>query len=117
MTDIRTCLEQVRRFRVTNYFAMLDEDSIGELAKMLSFAANEIVAVAVVNLWLEDQTERPTPADIRRLVEAQNALTETDQQRKTKSCRVCGGTGLEIVERGGLSGARICICRGGEKAA
>lgn len=110
-------LQEVHRLRVTNYFAMLDDDGIGELARMLTFSENEIIAVAVINLWLEENSERPTPADIRRLVESQNSLTKTDQQRKTEACRVCGGTGFEIVERGGLSGARICVCRGGEKAA
>jgi hypothetical protein len=117
MTDVRTCLQQVRRLRATNYFSTLDEASIGELAKMLSFAENEIVAVAVINIWLEEQTERPTPADLRRLVEAQNALTTSAPKQKTATCAICGGTGFEIVERGGLTGARICVCRGGERAA
>jgi hypothetical protein len=72
MTSGRFALEQVRRFRVTNYFAMLDESGIAELARVLAFAHTDIIAVAVVNEWLEAQTDRPTPADIRRLVTMHN---------------------------------------------
>lgn len=76
MTDIRLALQQVRRLRVTNYFAMLDEEGVGELARMLSFSNSEIIAVAVINQWLEEQTERPTPADLRRLVADHNEAQE-----------------------------------------
>ena len=96
MTDIRTCLEQVRRLRVTNYFAMLDEGSIGELAKMLTFAKKETIAVAVINQWLEEQTERPTPADLRRLVAAHNEARDQSAEPLATSykCNKCQDSGI-----------------------
>jgi len=92
-------VDQVRRFRVTNYFAMLDEGSVAELARMLTFSENEIIAVAVVNQWLEEQTERPTPADLRRLVALHNEARAADAEPlvttyKCNSCQdsgICGG--------------------------
>ena len=96
MTDIRTCLEQVRRFRATNYFAMLDEGSVGELAKMLTYAETEIIAVAVVNQWLEEQTERPTPADLRRLITVHNEARERGAEPliTTHKCVRCQDSGI-----------------------
>src|SRR5580658_1103410 len=91
--------QEVHRLRVTNYFATLDEDAVGELARMLTFADTETIVVAVVNQWLEEQTERPTPADLRRLVaehniaRQQNAepLVTTYKCVKCQESGICGG--------------------------
>lgn len=96
MTGVNFAVEQVRRLRVTNYFAMLDEDSVGELARMLTYAANEIITVAVINQWLEEQTERPTPADLRRLVALHNEARSQDVEplATTYKCNKCQDSGM-----------------------
>jgi hypothetical protein len=97
-------LQEVNRLRVTNYFTLLDDEGIGELGRMLSFADTEIIAVAVVNQWIEEQTERPTPADIRRLVAFHNEarqqrVVEPAQALPAWKCKPCEDSGL----RGGNS--------------
>ena len=89
-------LGQVRRLKVTNFFAMLDENGLGELARMLGYAENEIIAVAVINQWLEEQTERPTPADLRRLVAIHNEARAADVEplATTYKCNRCTDSGM-----------------------
>lgn len=100
-------LGQVRRLKVTNFFAMLDDDGLGELARMLSFSETEIVAYAVINQWLEEQTERPTPADLRRLVALHNEARAADVEPTVViwKCSKCQDTGMVGGDIGG-EGAR-----------
>jgi hypothetical protein len=97
MIGILRAIKEVHRLRVTNYFSMLDDDGIGELARMLCFADSEIIAVAVINQWLEEQTERPTPADLRRLVAVHNEARQSapkEAPSPTWKCAACEDSGL-----------------------
>lgn len=114
MTGMKFALEQVRRLKVTNFFATVDKDGLGELAKMLSYAQTEIIAVAVIDHWLEEQTERPTPADLRRLVALHNEARGGDPEHEpvpVYKCADCEDTGT----RGGDFGPEakpysLCDC-------
>ena len=119
MIDKNFGLEQVRRLRSTNFFAMLDGDGIGELVRMLCYSDSEIIAVSVINDWLENQTERPTPADIRGLVAAQNEARRAGKQEAAKprvyTCRRCQDCGYH---GGDIAGADVrpwewCACSRG----
>jgi hypothetical protein len=46
--------------------------AIEELVTVLSLSETDIIATAVINAWLEESRERPTPADLRRLVASHN---------------------------------------------
>lgn len=76
--------QEIQRLAATNYFAALNETGVNELVRMLIFADSEIVGVAVINQWLEEQTERPTPADLRQLVTVHN---EAAKARRTANER------------------------------
>jgi hypothetical protein len=115
MTEIGACLEQIRRLRVYNYFATLDEGSLAELARMLTWAHDEAVAKAVIDQWLEEQTERPTPADLRRLVALHNEAREpAPEPEPVYGCAGCEDTGLVggILGPGGVPWSR-CRCAKG----
>jgi len=59
---------QVARLAGTEYFGALSDEAVLELQRALSTAPNEAIAVVVINDWLTANTERPTPADLYRLI-------------------------------------------------
>lgn len=116
MTEIGACLEQIRRLRVYNYFATLDEGSLAELARMLTWAHDEAVAKAVIDQWLEEQTERPAPADLRKLVLFHNEAREPKPEpTPVYECPPCQDTGLlgGEIGPGGQPWSR-CSCAKGQ---
>ena len=60
-----------------------------ELVKALEFASSPEIARTVVDDWLAQSTDRPTPADLRRMISDHNAKA-IDRRGK---CRDCGGAG------------------------
>ncbi len=62
--------KQIGRLAGTEYFGALTEEAVIELQRALSTSPNEIIAAAVINEWLETHSDRPTPADLYRLIRA-----------------------------------------------
>lgn len=61
---------EVNRLAGTNFFGALKDPAIAELVQALRSSRNEIVAVATINEWLAGSSERPTPADLYRIIAA-----------------------------------------------
>ena len=61
-------VSQVQRLAGTEYFGALSDEAVIELQRALSTSPNEAIAVVVINDWLQGNTERPTPADLYRLI-------------------------------------------------
>jgi len=61
-------VSQIARLAGTEYFGALSDEAVMELQRALSTAPNEAIAVVVINDWLQGNTERPTPADLYRLI-------------------------------------------------
>ncbi|MGA3186689.1 MAG: hypothetical protein ABSF22_06220 [Bryobacteraceae bacterium] len=110
--------QEVHRLRGTNYFSMLDEDGVAQLVRMLTYAETESIAVVVVNEWLESQTERPTPADLRALVAIENeAYRERLRARQEAApaswkCTKCQDSGIcgGAITGPGAEPWRPCDC-------
>lgn len=103
-------LEQANRFKFCNFFPGREDDRaqyLAEIAAALGRATSEDIVTSVVSEWLENFSERPTPADIHRMVSRYVAGVESFPD---PNCERCGGEGWIIVERGGLSGADRCTC-------
>jgi hypothetical protein len=115
MSDPGFCKRQVMRLKSIDKWLDSPENRtiVDELAAALRCAASDVIASVVIDNWITGEDRMPTPASIRRLVEAENARAaeHSEAAARTAACAWCGGTGFEIVERGGLSGAKICRCR------
>src|SRR4051794_40281684 len=82
-----------------------------ELVRTLMLAPTKDAAESFVTNWLRTQVFAQTPSDIYRMFGA-----DPDEERlytgyREPACSKCGDTGYEVVIRGGLSGARECVCR------
>lgn len=110
---------EIGRLIGLNYFPT-DRKAVAELVTALSFARNEIIATAVINDWLESSSERPTPADIRRLVANHNEGAAARQpvqevDRGPIRCAICRDWGIrETIQAADLrSVASYCDCSAG----
>jgi len=75
--DRRFANTQARRLRFCKYFVQADgEEYFAEITSALMRAKNDVVAAMVIDEWLVEQTERPAPADIHRLVRKHNGVDE-----------------------------------------
>ncbi len=86
--------------------------------KELQAAENEFIAAHVVNAWLQEQTQSPKPAELRRLCWDENARREDNRKNPAKGCPICKGVGMIIVSQGvsrldgrTYTGAKDCECR------
>lgn len=113
MSERGWCHKQILRLKsIDKWLDSPDNRTvIDELTNALARSRNDAVAMAVIDEWLASQDKLPTPAALCRLVEAQNENVETESAVRTRQCTFCDGAGFEIVERGGLSGAKVCRCR------
>jgi hypothetical protein len=88
---------EIGRMIGLDYFPS-DKKAVNELIGALCFAATEAIATTVVNDWLESQNQRPTPADLRRMVMSENQKwAEYLEQQKIAPdivCKRCGDCGL-----------------------
>ncbi len=80
---------QISRLAGLDYFQMLPQPAIDQLVLALCRADTDIIAVAVVNEWLESSATRPTPFDIRKLVSRHNG--------HAANCSACCDVGLLVV--------------------
>ena len=107
MVDKRFAADQIARLIGLKFFPS-ERSAQVELVSMLTFAKNEVIAVAVINEWLESQSDRPTPADIRRLVADHNTAAEAAGRYEAESapvhysCRSCQDEGFYGGRIGGL---------------
>ncbi len=97
MIDRKHAANEIGRLIGLNFFPT-DQKALKELVTSLSFAATEIIATAVINEWLESQNQRPTPADLRRMVAAENVKHEERMEQARivpiANCKRCGDCGL-----------------------
>ncbi len=108
--DSRFLSAQAQRFGVCRFFPRSDSDLfIQEIVPALAMAKSEIVVVAVVEEWIQEQPEVPTPAEIYQSVTRHNEAVVGFKQPRS-DCPRCEGSGWVIVERCGLSGADRCSC-------
>ena len=61
--------KQVNRMAGLNYFPS-EDSSVEELVDALVEADSETMAAAVVTEWIRRETDRPSPADLLRLIES-----------------------------------------------
>lgn len=111
MIDRKIAQTQIDRLAGLDWFPKDNPAAIKDLRQALEASATDVIAMAVVSDWVESNREAPKPADLRRLIWAENEKRESDQFRRTKSCPICDGTGQEIIVRGDFTGARTCKCR------
>ena len=79
-----------------------------ELAKVLMNAETSGIAAIVINRWIEEATEWPKPAELRRMVEYANA--ELHRVENNGCCPLCDNNGFLTVFVGRYSGAKPCDC-------
>jgi hypothetical protein len=122
--DKHSAGQEIGRLIGLDYFPS-DPKAIRELVTALTFADTEIIASAVINEWLEGQTQRPTPAALRRMVADHNESRRTrlrddaerEQQQATYHCALCHDQGF----RGGHIGTKYdgpwewCTCGVGRR--
>lgn len=81
---------QLGRLRSLNYFPAAGTDQEKELELALKSCRNEFMLAAVVNEWVQSQTERPTPADLYRLI--QEHKDAADKLTQKPKCQTCSGS-------------------------
>lgn len=110
MIGILLAQSQVDRLSGLKCYVPSDDRSKAytELVRVLQLAETSGVAAIVINRWLEDATEWPQPADLRKLVEQENAALRRAENNGV--CPFCDGTGFTTVLVGQYSGAKVCEC-------
>ena len=74
-----TAKKQVNRLSSTQFFESLGESGFDELvATLASISADEEMAKCVVTSWLDEHSERPAPADLRRIASAYSVQRSAD---------------------------------------
>ena len=82
----KASLAQLTRMMGLNFFPA-DKPAQLELAKALQAANSPEIIKAVVDEWLASNSDRPTPADLRRLVGDKNQ----ERAQLRKKCSACNG--------------------------
>lgn len=123
MIDKKHAGNEISRLIGLNYFPT-DARAIRELVTALTFARSEVIATAVINEWLEGASDRPTPADLRRMVAAHNGIAEEQNNRETETapvhynCRTCHDEGFYGGQLAGRFAGpwKWCDCSAGYRA-
>jgi hypothetical protein len=88
---------EIGRLIGLNFFPS-DPKAVKELVAALTFASTEAIATTVINDWLESENQRPTPADIRRMVMSENQKWAEYLERQKIApdivCKRCGDCGI-----------------------
>ncbi len=106
MIDSTTAAKHMERLSGLSFFPK-EAPAKKELRLAIEIAITEAIAAAAISEWLSESAQCPTPAEIRRLINAKQERLIEDRWH----CELCGGVGWITVFRGGLSGARECECR------
>jgi len=105
MISETVALQQIARFSGLN-FPKRNETALRELVRVLcDVAFNEDHAQQIVNNYVDNNDNFPTPVALRR---AAGATRSGKPPRAT--CNICSNISFLITERGGLSGAGYCRC-------
>lgn len=110
MIEKHFAAEQVNRFSGLDWFPR-EAAPLKELTSAMQSAANEFIAEYVTGEWLREEIRAPKPAELRRMIWGENEKRENLDKQKLSACRICGGTGFQIISRGPYTGARECPCR------
>lgn len=91
--------KQLARMAGMNFFPRSaspeDAAALLELRQAMQTADTPEIAKTVTDDWLANNTQRPTPADLRTLIFEKNA----PKLIANPDCRQCSGTGVRIVTR------------------
>lgn len=86
------CLRQISRCEGLNFFSTLTEVGLRELRDSLVLnSASEAQAELIVSTWISQSSERPTPADLKRIADTLNAAAETQVPAPCDKCAPFGG--------------------------
>ena len=123
MIDKKHAGNEVGRMIGLDYFPT-NGRAIAELVSVLRLSDTEAIATMVVNDWIEASRERPTPADLRRMVAGYNELRkqriqqEHEAIQRPSECSLCDDSGIVggvLDGKGRDAGpARWCSCRAAE---
>jgi hypothetical protein len=110
MIDKATAKRQVMRLGGLRDFPKDNAEVLRDLISALELADSDKQADECISSFVDfadDQTRCPLAPMLRRW------LYDRQEQRKqhTSGCQKCKGTGIEIVEVNGYTGARDCACR------
>ncbi len=113
MQDLRSfCVDQIQRLSVFPRFDFIGTEGQRVLRDWLERRGDDTPETRAGIARLIDTAieldQLPTPADLSRIWQEQHPPRAT----ASYSCEYCQGSGWEIVERGGVSGALRCRCGG-----
>ena len=122
MIDRKFAGDQIARLIGLKFFPSARSEQV-ELVTMLTYSRNEVIAMAVINEWLEGSSERPAPADIRRIVASHNEAAEQREKQEAQSvpthygCRTCQDDGFYGGQLGGVYAGpwKWCQCFAGDE--
>jgi hypothetical protein len=98
MIDQMTAALQVRRFGGLEYFHILPPEALDELVAVLASSETEDVAAQAVSRWIEYNAKRPTPVELRVVVERLNREHLDRIQGHHANCPKCCDVGLVVVD-------------------
>ncbi|HXJ14724.1 MAG TPA: hypothetical protein VNH19_20800 [Candidatus Limnocylindrales bacterium] len=93
MIDKPTAKALATRFSGLKWYPREAPEALAEICRILQTAESEIVATYVVNGWIDDHDECPTPAQLRKMIVAAN----NKRQKEVSHCSICDGTGQQVV--------------------
>ncbi|MCU1328406.1 MAG: hypothetical protein JWN34_3776 [Bryobacterales bacterium] len=106
------CADQVQRFSIFRRFDFLETTGQKELRNWLERRGQDSPTIRQQIAQTIDAatglSELPTLADLNRIWNELNPPIAT----VSADCQHCGGTGFEIIQRGGYEGAKRCRCGG-----
>lgn len=110
--DRRTARSEILRMSGLRRYPLTDEGLRSAIDALQRWSDSAKHAALVVDEWLSDATDFPTPTEIRNVALAHRAGPVGDP---SEGCTVCKGAGsvLVIREIAGerYHGAKICACR------
>lgn len=111
MSDRKLIAELLERLGGLRWCPRDNSPALKDLARALMSARSETIVVGVVDDWIRYNSDATKPADLYKLIAAENEKAESIERSSSKECQICGGTGQEILEIDGRTGARTCVCR------
>jgi hypothetical protein len=119
MIDPEIALAELNRLSEYDGFHRLTEEAMKDLLIALRAAETPELLHRVIDDIKADEirTEMPTSGYLRHLIREETNRGQIatsypgDQIAPPPKCRLCGDTGLEVVQRGMYTSVRPCDCR------
>lgn len=114
MIDKTVAKKQVMRLGGLRDFPKDNSEVLRDLIEAVQEAESDQQAGECISSFVDfadDQTRCPLAPMLRRWFYDHQEADKNEAQQRTAGCSKCNGTGMEIVQRGGLTGARDCECR------